>query len=61
MYSSSDNLIGNPTYDITFKDPFGPNGTIIDNQSGQDRLLSFIQDLYSSDDIKFIQYMEAFS
>ena len=41
MYSSSDNLISNPTYDIAFKDLFGPNGTIIDNQSGQDSSLLF--------------------
>ena len=61
LMDSSTNLIGNPIYNLTFQDLFGPNGTVVKNQSGKERLLSFIQDLFPSDDIKFIQYLEIVS
>ena len=49
--------IGNPLYDSTFNDLFGPDGSVFEFYGGKERFLSFIQDLFPSDQIYFIEYI----
>ena len=50
--------IGNPTRSITFNDLFGPNGSVIDNFSGKERFVSFLQEIYPKDKITYIEYID---
>lgn len=49
--------IGNPTYDLTFKDLLGPKGAVVDGIDGKGRLISFINSVYD-DDITDIEYID---
>ena len=55
---STEYLIANPTYDLTFKDLFGPNGMVIDGIGGKERMISFLNDIYTDEHIFDIEYMD---
>lgn len=50
-------VIANPTYDLTFKDLFGPQGEVVNQLGPKERLISFLNSIYPEDKISDIQYI----
>lgn len=50
-------MIANPTFDLTFKDLFGSNGSLVNDLGPKDRLISFLNSIYPDDHITYIEYI----
>ena len=56
--NSSVIMIGNPIYGPTFNAIFSVNSPTINQISGKDRLLSFLQEMFPDDEISLIEYID---
>ena len=50
--------IANPMYDLTFHALFGPEGEVVNEIGGKERLISFLNSIYTQETISFVDYIE---